>query len=70
MPIAAAITIILTMVYILLRAVSRIGELLLKTLVRVGGLRKITSTPTMFLGARRRGMTRWARRVSSGNGRS
>jgi hypothetical protein len=24
----------------------------------------------MFLGARRRGMTRWARRVSSGNGRS
>ena len=70
MPIATAITIILIMVYILLRAVSRTGELLLKTLVRVGGLRKITSTPTMFLGAKRRGMTRWARRVSAGNGRS
>ena len=42
MPIATAITIILIMVYILLRAVSRTGELLLKTLVRVGGLRKIT----------------------------
>jgi hypothetical protein len=68
MPIATAITIILIMVYILLRAVSRTGELLLKTLVRVGGLRKIT-TPTMFLGARQRGMTRWSRRVSAGNGR-
>ena len=70
MPIATAITIILIMVYILLRAVSRTGELLLKTLVRVGGLRKITSTPTMFLGARQRGMTKWSRRESGGNGRS
>ena len=62
MPIATTITIILIMVYILLRAVSRTGALLLKTLVRVGGLRKITSTPTRLLGAKRRGMTRWARR--------
>jgi hypothetical protein len=53
-------------VYILLRAVSRTGELLLKTLVRVGGLRKITSTPTMFLGARQRGMTKWSRPESGG----
>ena len=70
MPIATAITIILIMVYIFLRAVSRTGELLLKTLVRLGGLIKITSTPAMFLGAGRRGMTRWARRMSAGNGRS
>jgi hypothetical protein len=70
MPIATAITIIFIMVYIVLRAVSRTGKLLLKTLERIGGPREMTSTPTMFLGARRRGMTRWERRVSGGSGRS
>jgi hypothetical protein len=34
MPIATAISIILIMVYIVMRAVSRTGELLLKTMVR------------------------------------
>ena len=40
MPIATAITIILIMVYILLRAVSRTSELLLKTLARLSRPRK------------------------------
>ena len=40
MPIATAIMIILIVVYILLRAVSRTSELLLKTLARLSGPRK------------------------------
>ena len=40
MPIATAIMIILIIVCILLRAISRTSELLIKTLVRLGGSRK------------------------------
>ena len=40
MPIATAITIILILVSMLLHAISRTGELLLKTLGRLGGQRK------------------------------
>ena len=70
MPIATAITIILIMVYILLRAVSRTGALLLKTLVRVGGLRKINVDTD---NVSRRQATRddeMGKTVSAGNGRS
>ena len=56
MPIATAITIILIMVYMLLRAVKRTGELLVKALTRVGGSRKIISAPTILLSARLREM--------------
>ena len=40
MPIATAIMLILIVVYILLRAVSRTSELLLKTLARLSRSRK------------------------------
>jgi len=56
MPIATAITIILIMVYMLLRAVKRAGELLVKALMRVGGSRKIISAPTILRSARLREM--------------
>jgi hypothetical protein len=52
MPIATAITISLIMLYMLLRAVKRTGELLVKALMHVGGSRKFISAPTTFLSAR------------------
>jgi Na+/H+ antiporter NhaD/arsenite permease-like protein len=56
MPIATAITIVLIMVYMLLRAVKRMGELLVKVLMHMGGSRNIKSAPTIFLPARLREM--------------
>jgi len=56
MPITTGITIILIMLYMLLRAVKRMGELLVKALMHVGGSRKIMSAPTLFVCARLREM--------------
>ena len=56
MPITTGITIILIMLYMLLRAVKRMGELLVKALMHVGGFIKIISAPTILVSARLREM--------------